>query len=216
MFWVEVLGHVSNVMYLLGSGFKKIVLLRISLVIAGSLELIYFILTGGDDLLVSIIWGFLFVLINLVMIALYIFERKTLSLNDDEARLYYMVFPQMEKVIYKRLLKAGRWIHFNEGTILIKEHEHTENLMILFEGKVQIDVAGKHITVLNPGSFIGEMSLLSGGNATATVTSITEVKLYSWDKISLTKLLKSDKDMEMELMKIFSSDLVNKLVKVNQ
>jgi CRP-like cAMP-binding protein len=60
------------------------------------------------------------------------------------------------------------------------------------------------------------MSLLSGGNATATVTSITEVKLYCWDKISLTKLLKTDNDMEIELIKIFSGDLVNKLVKQNQ
>jgi CRP-like cAMP-binding protein len=150
------------------------------------------------------------------MIALYIFERKTLSLNDDEAKLYYMVFPQMEKVIYKKLLKTGKWINYHEGTILIKEHEHIEHLMILFEGRVQIDVSGKTITVLNPGSFIGEMSLLSGGSATATVTSISDVKLFSWDKKELTRLLKNDNDMEMELMKIFSSDLVNKLVKLNK
>jgi hypothetical protein len=216
MLFVDILGHLGNGMYLLASGFKKIIYLRIALVVAGILELWYFILTAPDDLIVSIVWGILFILINIFMIGLYIYERKALSLKDEEAKLYYMVYHKMEKVLYKKLMKAGHWIASPANSVLIREHEKTNTLLLLYEGKFRIDAGGKTITYLNPGSFIGEISFLTGGTATATAVSETESRLYCWDKKSLVKLLEHNPNMDVEMMKVFSSDLVTKLVKTNK
>jgi CRP-like cAMP-binding protein len=122
----------------------------------------------------------------------------------------------MEKVLYKKLLKVGHWIACPSNSILIKENEKTNSLLVLFEGKFRIDVDGKTLTILNPGSFIGEISFLTGGTATATAISETESRLYCWDKKSLLKLLDSNPNMDVEMSKIFSSDLVNKLIKSNR
>lgn len=216
MLFTDILGHLGNGMYLLASGFKKIIYLRITLVIAGLLELWYFILAAPDDLMVSIIWGVLFILINIYMIGLYIYEHKALYLKDDEAKLYYMTFHNMEKVLFKKLMKAGHWIASPPNSVLIRENQKTNTLLLLYEGKFRIDSAGKTITYLNPGSFIGEISFLTGGTATATAVSETESRLYCWDKKSLVKLLDNNPNMDIEMMKVFSSDLVNKLVRANK
>lgn len=216
MLFAEIIINVSNGMYLLASGFKKIIYLRIVLVLAGILELWYFAMTAPVDLLTSIIWGLLFVLINIFMIGLYIYEHKALSLKDDEAKLYYMVFNKMEKLLFKKLIKSGHWMVFPVNSILIKENDTTSSLLLLFEGKIQIEAGGKTVTILNPGSFIGEISFLTGGTATATAISQTEVRLFSWDKNSLIQLLGQNPHMDVEMMKIFSSDLVTKLINANK
>ncbi|ROL61182.1 hypothetical protein D9V86_07130, partial [Bacteroidetes/Chlorobi group bacterium ChocPot_Mid] len=125
MIFADILGHVANAMYLTASSFKKIIYLRISLVIAGLLELWYFVLTAPDDLTVSIAWGVLFVVINLYMIGLYIYEHKALYLKDDESKLYYMTFHNMEKVLFKKLMKAGHWIAAPQNSVLIRENQKT-------------------------------------------------------------------------------------------
>jgi len=216
MLFIDLLGNVANGMYLVASGFKKIIYLRIILILAGLLELWYYLLVAPDDLLISIIWGILFVLINVYMIGLYIYEHKALALKDEEAKLYYMVFHKMEKVLFKKLMKAGHWIACPQNCTLIRENDKTNTLMVLFEGRIRIEVEGIVITNLNPGSFIGEISFLAGGNATATATAVDESRLFCWDKKSLLKLLDQNPNMDVEMMKIFSGDLVNKLVKSNK
>lgn len=216
MIFAEIIINVAYGMYLIASGFKKILYLRIALVAAGLLEIWYFAITAPVDLLSSIIWGLLFVIINIFMIGLYIYEHKSLALKDDEAKLYYMVFQKMEKVLFRKLMKEGHWISCPQNSILIKENDNTNTLLLLFEGKIQIDSGGKTITILNPGSFIGEISFLTGGAATATAITQTESRLFCWDKKSLVKLLEHNPTMEVEMMKIFSSDLVTKLVRSNK
>ena len=216
MLFVDILGNIANGMYLLASGFKKIIYLRIILVLAGLLEIWYFLLAAPDDLLISIIWGILFVVINVFMIGLYIYERKSLALKDDDAKLYYMVFQKMEKVLFKKLMKAGHWVACPQNCILIRETEKTNTLLVLFEGKIRIEYEKRPITILNPGSFIGEISFLAGGNASATAIAETEARLYCWDKKSLLKLLDNNPNMDVEMMKIFSGDLVNKLIQSNK
>jgi len=216
MLFVDIIVHLSNGMYLIASGFKKIILLRITLIVAGLLEIWSFLLIAADDLLINIIWGVLFVVINLFMIGLYIYEHKSLSLKDDEAKLYYLVFHKMEKVLFKKLINAGHWIASPSNSVLIRENEKTNTLLLLFEGKFRIESEGKIITYLNPGSFIGEISFITGGLATATAISETDSRLYCWDKKSLVKLLEHNPNMDIEMMKVFSSDLVNKLVRANK
>ena len=216
MLFADILGHAANVLYLVGSGFKRILYLRIAMVVAGVLETWYFVLAAPSDLLASILWNVLFILVNTFMIGLFIYEHKSSSLKDDAAKLYYMVFQKMEKVLFKKLMKEGHWIACPSNAILIREDEHTTSLMVLFEGRIRVDAGGKTITILNPGSFIGEISFLTGGSATATAISETEARLFCWDKKTLVRLLENNENMDVEMMKIFSSDLVTKLVNTNK
>lgn len=71
--------------------------------------------------------------------------------------------------------------HFKElknGEVLINQGDEGESLFILVEGllevSLQIEGKKKHLTFLRPGTFLGEMALLTGEKRSADVTSSTE------------------------------------------
>ncbi|MBI5323912.1 MAG: cyclic nucleotide-binding domain-containing protein [Ignavibacteriae bacterium] len=216
MSFVNLLIHLANVSYLIGSGFKKIILLRVFFVIGCSLEAIYLILISPKDLWAGISWSILIMVLNIIMIAIYYFDKGTLRLKDDERFLFQNVFSKMDKVNFKKLLNAGNWLGMPKGDILIYEKQSTDYLMLLFQGNVEIVVGDKQVAILYPGSFVGEMSFLTGDLTTAMAKAISDVKLYAWKKTDLIKLLAKNQELEKEMRYVFSSDLISKLTSKNK
>jgi CRP-like cAMP-binding protein len=62
-------------------------------------------------------------------------------------------------------------ISLKPGQTLIREGQPTESFFILESGHVQITRAGKSAARLGPGDFFGEIGMLDGGPATATVVT---------------------------------------------
>jgi len=79
-----------------------------------------------------------------------------------------------------------------------------------------VEVAGRQVAVLKPGSFIGEMSLLTQGNATATVTPTESCWLFSIPKRDLLRLCEQDRQFDAALHTVLSRDLVKKLIALRQ
>lgn len=215
MSFVNLLIHLANVSYLIGSEFKKIIMLRVFFVIGCLLEAIYLMLVSPKDLWAGIMWSTLIMVVNIVMIAIYFFEKGTFRLKEDEKFLFQNVFPKMDKVNFKKMLNVGNWLSMPRGDILLYENQTADYLMLLFQGTVEILVGNKQVAVLYPGSFVGEMSFLSGEMTTATAKAITDVKLYTWKKIDLLKLLSKNQELDRDMRFVFSSDLIAKLTNRN-
>ncbi|MBK07018.1 MAG: hypothetical protein CL920_34540 [Deltaproteobacteria bacterium] len=83
----------------------------------------------------------------------------------------------------------------DEGAKLIKRNDDGDSMFILVEGLLDIfadiDGSGKErkVAQLNPGSFLGEMSLLTGEPRSATVITSTESVLYKITKKHMDTLL---------------------------
>ena len=212
----DIIGNLANGLFVVGSGFKKIIWLRISIIIASSLEIWYFILISPTDLWTSILWDGILILTNIVMISIFLYERGMLSFSHDEAKLYFSSFSMIDKSLFKKLLKAGNWMTIESGSAVVKEDEPTEYLLNIFSGHLAVTVSDKIVANLKGGNFVGEMSFLSGGNATATVTAKENSRFYAWDKQNLIKLLKSNSELDHALKKVFSSDLISKLLTQNK
>lgn len=213
---VSLLIHLANVSYIIGSGFKKIILLRIFFVIGCALEALYLLLISPKDLWAGILWTTLIMLVNIVMIIIFIYEKGTFRLKEDERFLFQNVFPKMEKVNFKKMLNAGNWLSMPRGDVLLYENQTTDYLMLLFQGTVEILVADKQVAILYPGSFVGEMSFLTGELTTATAKAISDVKLYTWKKTELLKLLAKNQELDRDMRFVFSSDLIAKLTNRNK
>ena len=65
---------------------------------------------------------------------------------------------------------------------------------------------------LKDGSFIGEMSFITGGDATATVRAVEPTRYLSWSKDDLRKLLNRNPSMRFALQTVLSTDLTRKLM----
>jgi CRP/FNR family cyclic AMP-dependent transcriptional regulator len=62
-------------------------------------------------------------------------------------------------------------VSLKPGQTLIREGQPTESFFILESGHVQVTRGGKPAARLGPGEFFGEIGMLDGGPATATVVT---------------------------------------------
>jgi CRP-like cAMP-binding protein len=85
------------------------------------------------------------------------------------------LFKGCSKDELKLLDRATTRADYPAGHVLCKEGAIGRELIILLDGQAVVERDGTQITVLGPGDFIGEMSLLDGGPRSATVTSLSAV-----------------------------------------
>ena len=64
-------------------------------------------------------------------------------------------------------------IDLRAGKVLIEEGERGREFFVIVDGEVEVTRKGRKVATLGPGSFVGEMALLSKIPRTATVTALT-------------------------------------------
>jgi CRP/FNR family transcriptional regulator, cyclic AMP receptor protein len=73
--------------------------------------------------------------------------------------------------------RAAKEVSHREGTVVAREGERGVGLFLILEGQCKVTIGGKTKAKLGPGDFFGEVALLDGGPRTATVTTLTAVRL---------------------------------------
>jgi len=143
-------------------------------------------------------------------------DRIGLKLDERESTLLRGAFSGVPAKAFRRLLDAGRWHSIPPGTPVTIEGEPVDDLMVLGQGTARVEVGGRQVAMLKPGAFIGEMSLLTQGNATATVTPGEACWLFSIPKRDLLRLCEEDRLLDAALHTVLSRDLVKKLIALRQ
>jgi CRP-like cAMP-binding protein len=68
-------------------------------------------------------------------------------------------------------------IRFAEGATLIREGERGREFLIVVDGTVEVTKQGRTLNELGPGSFVGEIALVTDVPRTATVVATSPVRL---------------------------------------
>ncbi|HEX9890089.1 MAG TPA: cyclic nucleotide-binding domain-containing protein [Nitriliruptorales bacterium] len=63
------------------------------------------------------------------------------------------------------------------GTVLARQGSMGQEMMLILDGKVDVDRNGKKLATLKAGDVFGEMSLIDSKERSATVTAVTDVDL---------------------------------------
>jgi CRP-like cAMP-binding protein len=103
--------------------------------------------------------------------------RNDTQTKSSPAQLLSQVplFKGCSKDELKSLDRATTRADYAAGHVLCREGAVGRELIILLEGQAAVERDGVQITVLGPGDFIGEMSLLDGGPRSATVTALSPI-----------------------------------------
>jgi CRP/FNR family transcriptional regulator, cyclic AMP receptor protein len=76
-----------------------------------------------------------------------------------------------------------------EGTAVTMEGEHDHAFYVIAEGDAEVSIHGKHVAMLRPGEFFGEMALLDPARRVATVTATSPLTLYRVEGEDFRRLL---------------------------
>ena len=85
------------------------------------------------------------------------------------------LFEQCSKKDLQSIAQIADEIDLRAGKVLIEEGERGREFFVIVDGEVEVTRKGRSVAKLGPGSFVGEMALLSKIPRTATVTALTEL-----------------------------------------
>ncbi len=83
------------------------------------------------------------------------------------------LFEQCSKKDLQNIAQIADELDLREGKVLIQEGERGREFFVIVTGEVEVRRGGRKMATLGPGSFVGEMALLSKEPRAATVTALT-------------------------------------------
>jgi hypothetical protein len=185
--------------------------LRLLAILALGLEGIYFYFAATPPLWVGIGWAVVFVGINLVQLTIMTRERLAVRMSEHERLLHRGLFAELTPVQFHRLLKIGTWRELEDGALLTVQNKPVPELLFIASGMARVIVGNDVIALVQAGSFIGEMSFMNGGDASATVMAAGHMQLFVVAKPALEGLLTRDQEFEAAILRVLGQDLALKL-----
>jgi hypothetical protein len=212
MTWNDALGNVSYLLIAVSYLVTHMLWLRILAMVGLVAEAVYFYAAGSGSLWVAIGWSVVFLVINGVQLLRLLRELRAAQLHGDERILKRGTFAALSLPSFRRLMKAGRWQTLAPGTLLTVQHTPVTHLRALARGRALVDVDGRPVAAVHPGGIVGEMSLLTGDAASATVCVTDEVRCFEVDGATLKQLLADHDDLRAQFHQALGTELAGKLL----
>ena len=188
---------------------KDILWLRIVSIVASLFSVFYNWVIPVEPMWIPIGWNFVFVALNLYHIAVLMYEKRPVKMNDKNAELYETLFKDMTPVEYLKVSKIAEWKTFKPGEIIIQQGMPVKDLHLIYNGTVDVVVKDKTVAQLKDGQFVGEMSFLTEKPATATCVVRHNAELLVWRQREFKELLKRNPSLYYSIQSLLSTQLVS-------
>ena len=160
-------------------------------------------------------WMCLFVIVNTIQIVRIINERRPRFIPEELIDLYDGIFSE---------LTSKEFLYFwNMGTLkevtdeyFIRSGQTQENLLLVLDGIACVEFDGKKIVILDRGSFIAEISFLTGEPASADVRADGQLFYISWGNERLKRVQIENPGFWIKLQNCLSKDLIDKVKPKNK
>ena len=205
---MDIFIHVANVIYVISYLVRDILWLRFLTVIAGATLLPYFYV---NNLWPPIIWGFVFIAVNLWQIRVLLLERRPVQLSEIEQHLYLMTFRALKPREFLKLLKIATWKKAEPEDHLVESGQELDNMMVVYSGSLDVEVNGKSVATLDEGCFVGEIAFLTGEQPSANVVVTESTSYVSWPSKQLHEFLASNPELRASWQFLIGADLAAKL-----
>jgi hypothetical protein len=207
----DYVAHAAMLLFCISSWLKDVLWLRLLSIAASLTEMAYFYWAPAEPIWVYLFWNGLFVVANSIHVSLLLRENKALSLSPEEYQLKAQLFAGLETALLRKVLRSGRWENVAGGHALTIQGQPVEDLMLIFRGSVAVERDGQRLAQLKDFQFIGEMSFFTGEPASATVTTLSQTRLFRWSQRQLHFLLENHPKLHSQLVSLVNRDLLRKL-----
>jgi len=189
-------------------------LVRLLATIAGALATLHFAIGGIGVAWVG--WALLFTAINGVYYAGLERRARNGKLLEEERELFDEVMRVGEPGQQRHLRDLIDWRDVAEGDALVTQGQAKPPLIYVARGRAEIVVDGKRVGECTSGDFLGEMALLSGQTATATVTAAEPMRVARFDRDALAQLARAAPEVGRALDSALNRSLAAKVMRMNE
>ena len=157
----------------------------------------------------AINWNIVFVVVNLYHIAVIIYEKRPIKMAPKDKELYETLFKDLSPVEYLKISKVAEWKSFKSGETIIRQNHLVTDLILIYNGTVDVVVGTKKVAELKDGQFVGEMSFLTEKSATATCIVKHDTECLVWKQPEFKELLKRNPSLYYTIQSLLSNQLVS-------
>ena len=191
---------------------KDILWLRVVSIVASIFSVLYNFYIPAHPMWLAINWNIVFVLVNIYHIAVIFYEKRPVKMDDKNEELYSTLFKEMSPVEYLKISKVAQWKTFKSGEALTRQEHLVCDLILIYNGTVDVAVDGKKVAELKDGQFVGEMSFLTEKSATATCIVKHPCECLVWKQREFKELLKRNPSLYFTLQTLLSAQVSSNLV----
>ncbi len=187
---------------------KDIMYLRVLSIVASLFSVFYNWVIPPEPMWIPIGWNFIFVVINVWNIGVLIYEKRPITLEPKMQELYDTMFSSMTPVEFLKVSKIAEWKNLKSGKVIIEQGKNVPTLNLIYNGTIDVAVDGKWVAELKDGQFVGEMSFLTEGKATATCVVKHDSEMLMWKQPEFKALLKRNPSLYYSIQNLLTSQLV--------
>lgn len=195
--------------YVLGFVFKSQIFLRLLVLIATIFYILYYYYHPDEPLWGAIYGSFLIMGANLIGLARILYSRLPIGIPANHWPIF-KALEGLEPGEFRQLMNLGSMQFAADKVKLTQESTEVESLYFAISGDLNGDKGGREFKMY-AGEFIGEVSFMLGGMATATVSIEKGGIYYEWPKDRLRKVLQSQPRLSQAFEALIGRDMAKKV-----
>ena len=188
---------------------KDILWLRVVSILASLFSIFYNYVIPAEPMWIAVGWNMVFIALNLYHIAIIIYEKRPVHMNPKDKELYETLFKDLSPVEYLKISKVADWKTYSSGEKIIRQNTPVTDLVLIYNGTVDVAVNHKAVAQLRDGQFVGEMSFLTEKPATATCIARHDTECLVWKQSEFKELLKRNPSLYYSIQSLLSNQLIS-------
>jgi hypothetical protein len=162
---------------------------------------------------VTVLWELALVLINVAQLLILWWDSRHAHMEDDQRVFVSNVMPLARRSAVRRLLGHAKVREVGAGDVLTREGEPVPDLLFVTDGAARVERGGQMVATCSRGDFVGEMSFITGSDASATVVAEKPMRMIAFDSAVLKDVLARNEAMRHAFESSFNRNLAAKLGK---
>jgi signal-transduction protein with cAMP-binding, CBS, and nucleotidyltransferase domain len=137
-------------------------------------------------------------------------------MSTKEKELHETMFRGLTPVEFLKITKIAQWKKYKTPLPIITQGKPVNDLILIYNGTVDVLVNDKKVAELKDGQFVGEMSFLTEKPATATCKVEHNAECLVWPQKDFKDLLKRNPSLYFTIQSLLSEQVSNNLVSSSQ
>jgi hypothetical protein len=143
-------------------------------------------------------------------------KNRRVRFTLEEEAMVAGILSDLSPARARHLLDQGFWLSGKAGDVLTREDEPVTHLFYLASGEARVTSHGRQVGRVHSGDLIGEVTVLSGDQASATVILTGPARFWCAPATTLRPYLRHHQDVRRALEHGFAQSLRAKLRASNE